>query len=391
MNHIREILEDIRSGKMVILVDDESRENEGDLILAADFVTPQTINFMAREARGLICLALTSEQIQRLGLPMMVQEDSNLSPNKTAFTVSIEASTGVSTGISAADRAHTIRVASSPASGPGDVIVPGHVFPIRARKGGVLKRAGHTEASVDLARLSGLNPAAVICEIMNEDGTMARMPDLREFALKHKIKIGTIEDLIEYRLQHETFVEEIQDAAFPTEYGSGFRMKLFRNQLDGREHLALYKGDLASSDVVPVRVHTENPLGDIFRSDLSNTRGLLELAIQKIDELGVGVVVFLRSEDMGLRLQKELEVYRSIESGAVDEAAYRSVFRTDQKEYGLGAQILRSLGLSRIILMSNNVQKRVGIKAYGLDIVDMIQLGAKPSSATPEVLRGLDA
>lgn len=391
MQNIREIIEDIRAGKMVILVDDEARENEGDLILAADFVTPQAINFMARDARGLICLALTGEQIQRLGLPMMVQEDSNLSPNKTAFTVSIEAATGVSTGISAADRAHTIRVASSPASGPKDVIVPGHIFPIRARQGGVLKRAGHTEASVDLAKLAGLTPAAVICEIMNEDGTMARMPDLKQFAQKHGIKMGTIEDLIEYRLQHETFVEEIEDAAFPTEFGSGFRMKLYRNILDGREHLALYKGDVSSEAGVPVRVHTENILSDTFNCEHSASRGSLEAAIRVIDQAGAGALVYLMQEDLESRLQKKLNVYRSMENGALDEVAYRNVFNSDQKEYGLGAQILRSLGVRKAVLVGHNVQKRVGLKAYGIEIVDTIQLNSAITSVPSELGGGLHA
>lgn len=374
MNNIREIIEDIRSGKMVILVDDEARENEGDLILAADFVTPQNINFMAREARGLICLAMTSNQIQKLGLPLMVHEDSNLSPHKTAFTVSIEASTGVSTGISAADRAHTIRVAANPTAKSSDVIVPGHIFPIRAREGGVLKRAGHTEASVDLARLAGLNPSAVICEIMNEDGSMARLENLREFAKKHSIKIGTIEDLIEYRIQNESFVEEVQDTRFDTNLGAGFRMKLFRNSLDNREHLVLYKGDLEGDTPVAVRVHTENVLGDVFLGQNHSSREFFESAVRIIDKLGRGVLVYLRQEDMDGRLEKRLAVYRALENGLEDVASSRSAFRSDQKEYGVGAQILRSLGLHKINLISNSPKKRVGLKGYGIEIVDTIPL-----------------
>ena len=353
MHNIAELIEDIRAGKMVILVDDENRENEGDLILAADFVTPQNINFMAREARGLICLALTGQQIQNLGLPLMVKDDLNLSPNKTAFTVSIEAATGVSTGISAADRSHTIRVAANPNATSKDITMPGHIFPIRAREGGVLKRAGHTEASVDLSRLAGLNQSAVICEIMNEDGTMARMPDLMEFSKKHDIKIGTIESLIEYRIENESFVEEIKDMDFPTEFGTGFRLKLFKNELNGNKHIVIYKGDIASGRPVHVRVHSENVLGDVFRSTDKPTGVLLERALRTIDEIGCGALVYLQQDDME----------KSILSQSMD-----------QKDYGVGAQILRALGLSKIVLLSNNPSRRVGIAGYGIEIVDSVQM-----------------
>lgn len=354
MHKVSELIEDIRSGKMVILVDDENRENEGDLILAADFVTPENINFMARDARGLICLALTGPQIQKLGLPLMVKEDSNHSPNQTAFTVSIEAASGVSTGISAADRSHTIRVASNPTAVASDITMPGHIFPIRARKGGVLKRAGHTEASIDLARLAGLNEAAVICEIMNEDGTMARMPDLYEFAKKHDIKVGTIESLIEYRIENESFVEEIQDSEFPTEFGTGFRTKIFENELNGRKHLVVYKGDLNNGSPVHVRMHSENVLGDVFRSLEKPTGVLLERAMRTINEIGCGALVYLQHEDL--------------------ENSISAAKDMDQKEYGVGAQILRSLGLRKIILLSNNPKKRVGLKGYGIEILDSVQM-----------------
>lgn len=374
MHSVSELIEDIRAGKMVILVDDENRENEGDLILAADFVTPQAINFMAREARGLICLALQKQQISALGLPLMVKDDANYSPNKTAFTVSIEAAEGVSTGISAADRSHTIRVAASPNAKASDIIMPGHVFPIRAREGGVLKRAGHTEASVDLAQLAGLNPSAVICEIMNQDGSMARLPDLLEFADEHDIKIGTIESLIEYRIENESFVDEIQDAEFPTEFGTGFRAKLFRNQLDGREHVVVYKGDLNTDEPVCVRVHTECVMGDVFRSQRSSGSRLIEQALRNIDDIGRGALVYLRQEDMENRLEKRFAVYRDMERGEIDEGVFRRAFGSDQKEYGVGAQILRSLGLRKIVLLSNSPNKRVGLKGYGIEIVDSLQM-----------------
>lgn len=378
MNSIKELIDDMRSGKMVILVDDESRENEGDLILPADFVTPQSINFMAREARGLICLALTNEQSRRLGLTLMVREDSNHSPNKTAFTVSIEAAAGVSTGISAADRAHTIRVASNPAAQPGDIIMPGHVFPIRAQEGGVLKRAGHTEASVDLARLAGFNPAAVICEIMNEDGSMARLPDLKVFAEKHEIKIGTIEDLIEYRLEHESLVEEVAEAPFKgfnvMPAGPTATVKLFRNKLDGSEHLAFVIGDIEKSKKpVLVRVHTENVLGDVFLCQTANTGHFLSGALSLIHNEGCGVLLYLRGETGSGQLLRKVEALRDTAKG-LDVPAKAWPFMSDKREYGTGAQILRALGLHQIRIITNNPGKRVGLKGYGIEIVDSVCL-----------------
>lgn len=378
MNTIKELIEDMRSGKMVILVDDESRENEGDLILPADFVTPQAVNFMAREARGLICLSLTGEQIQRLGLPLMVRDDSNLSPNKTAFTVSIEASTGVSTGISAADRAHTIRVAANPGAHAGDIIMPGHIFPIRAQEGGVLKRAGHTEASVDLARLSGFNPAAVICEIMNEDGSMARLPDLKIFAEKHDIKIGTIEDLIQYRLEHESLVEQVAEAPFKgfdfLETHLPAQVKLFKSKLDGTEHLAFVFGKVdKATGPVCVRVHTENILGDVFNCEMANSGRYLTSALSLIEKEGSGVLLYLRQENMGSRLLRKVEALRDTASGLGDDTM-NSAFHSDRREYGLGAQILRALGLHEIKLITNNPGKRVGLKGYGIEIVDSISI-----------------
>lgn len=354
MNSIPEIIEEIRAGRMVILVDDENRENEGDLMLAADFVTPQAINFMATEARGLICLSLSQKQIRQLGLPLMVKDDHNLSPNKTAFTVSIEAATGVSTGISAADRSHTIRVASNPLAGPSDVIMPGHVFPICAQEGGVLKRAGHTEASVDLSRLAGLNSAAVICEIMNPDGSMARVDELKVFAAKHNLKIGTIEDLIKYRLETESFVEEVMTVSLPTHFGQGFSARLFKNKLDGREHLAITKGDLTKTRPVYVRVQVENILGDVFGDLRSPTGNSLRASLELMNQVGCGVLLYLREDHLAAKI---------LADSAMDE-----------KDYGIGAQILRALGLKEIILISNHPARRVGLKGYGLEIVDVHSL-----------------
>lgn len=354
MNSIPEIIEDIRAGRMVILVDDENRENEGDLILAADFVTPQSVNFMATEARGLICLSMGREQIQQLGLSLMVKDDHNLSPNKTAFTASIEAATGVSTGISAADRAHTIRVATNPLAKPSDIIVPGHVFPICSQPGGVLKRAGHTEASVDLARLAGLNAASVICEIMNPDGTMARVPELKIFAAKHGLKIGTIEDLIKYRLQTESFVEEVKSIPLSSKFGSDLSAYLFRNKLTGREHLAIVKGPLTADEPVLVRVQVENVLGDVFGDTQNPSAEMLQQSLELISRSQRGVILYLRNENLS--------------------ACFNGDPHMDDRDYGVGAQILRSLGLKNIILISNHSAKRVGLKSYGIEIVDTVSL-----------------
>jgi 3,4-dihydroxy 2-butanone 4-phosphate synthase / GTP cyclohydrolase II len=361
MNTISEIIEDINSGKMVILVDDENRENEGDLILAADFVTPQAINFMATEARGLICLSLSSEQIRRLELPLMVRDDNNLSPNKTAFTVSIEAATGVTTGISAADRSHTIRVAASPVAKASDVIRPGHIFPICAQNGGVLKRAGHTEASVDLARLAGLNPAAVICEIMNPDGSMARVDELKQFAKKHRIKIGTIEDLIKYRLANESFVEEFSRTEFTSRFGQ-FEARVFKNKLSGREHLAIVKGKLSAGEPTLVRVHAENTMGDVFADTFNPTDTYLHSALELIEKSGRGVLIYLRDENLSQKLTTDSYM--------------------DEKDYGVGAQILHALGLKKIILISNSLTKRAGLKGFDLEVVDTVSLN---QNNAPEV------
>lgn len=359
---IEELIHDIRAGKMVLLVDDEDRENEGDLVLAADHVTPELINFMATEARGLICLALAPEQIERLQLPQMVRDENNFSPNKTAFTVSIEASFGVTTGISAADRAHTVRVAASPNAKPSDIHMPGHIFPIRARSGGVLKRAGHTEGSVDLAKMAGLNPAAVICEVMNADGTMARVPDLKKFAEKHKIKIGTIVDLIEYRLSRENLVEEVFNSELPLQFPK-FKARVFRSRVDGVEHLVLQKGaEIPKDKPVMVRIQVENPIRDMF-SSLSGEASSLRSALAKMEFEENALIVILRGETQS-SFSRELKFMLG-QSGPGE---------MDSRNYGIGAQVLRAVGAHRIRLLTNTVEKRVGLKAFDLEIVETISL-----------------
>ncbi|MGE0631987.1 MAG: 3,4-dihydroxy-2-butanone-4-phosphate synthase [Pseudobdellovibrionaceae bacterium] len=365
-NTIPELIEDIRAGKMVLLVDDEDRENEGDLVCAADHITPEVVNFMAMEARGLICLSLGSEQIDKLGLPLMVRDELNYSPNKTAFTVSIEASFGVTTGISAADRAHTIRVASSPIAKPSDIHTPGHVFPIRAQSGGVLKRAGHTEGSVDLARLAGHTSAAVICEVMNADGTMARVPDLKTFAQKHKIKIGTIVDLIEHRLQNETLVEEVLSAEFPEQFSTDFKLRVFRSRVDSVEHIVLQKGEISKDSPILVRVHSENATRDLI-SSLQFGSTPVQQAMKMIAGEESGVVLILRDSSKPGALAQEFKM--ALQSP--DEAP---MLRMDRRDYGIGAQILRSMGIQLIRLISNRPEKRIGLKAFGLEIVEVVPL-----------------
>lgn len=363
-NSTEELIEEIRNGRMVVLVDDEDRENEGDLVLAADHVTPQAINFMAREARGLICLALSPQQIERLQLPLMVREDMNYTPNKTAFTVSIEAASGVSTGISAADRAHTIRVASNSSAKPSDIHTPGHIFPIRAQQGGVLKRAGHTEGSVDLARLAGLSSAAVICEVMNEDGSMARVGDLREFARTHGLKMGTIVDLIEYRLQHETLVEEVLDEALPERFGDDVRLRIFRSKLDGVEHIVLQKGVIDRDRPVLTRVHVDHFTRDLFQS-LQKEDSTLLRSWSAIQSEGAGLMVLLRGNNRP-QISAELKAL----FGAPDDGS--RLFEMDERDYGIGAQVLRAIGARQIRLLSNRPERRVGLKAFDIEIVEIV-------------------
>lgn len=358
---IEELVADLKLGKMVILVDDEDRENEGDLVLAADFVTAPLINFMATEAKGLICLSLSSQQIDRLGLPLMIRDESNRAPNKTAFTVSIEAASGVSTGISAADRAHTIFVASRPGAKPTDVHMPGHIFPIRSQAGGVLRRAGHTEGSVDLMKLAGLNPAAVICEVMNPDGSMARVPDLFNFAKKHQLKIGTIVDLIEYRLSREVLVEEVLHRELPPEY-FGFTAKVFRSTVDGVEHLVLQKGQVSIDSPTLVRIQVESQTREIF-SQVKQGSTFMNRALSFLSKEKHGLFMLIRGTKSPGQDSLVADVNHFIDGK--DPIM-------DQRDYGIGAQILRHLGVHQIRLMTSRFDKKIGIKAFGLEIVEIV-------------------
>lgn len=366
-NTIPEIIEDVRNGKMVILVDDEDRENEGDLILAAEFATPQNINFMVKEARGLVCLCLTAQQVDRLQLPLMVRDDLNFAPNKTAFMVSIEASEGISTGISAADRALTCRVAANPHAKPADIHMPGHIFPIRAQQGGVLKRAGHTEASVDLARLAGLNPAAVICEVMNDDGTMARVGDLRAFAKKHNIKIGTIVDLIAYRLANETLVEELASIPLPASFGENMQARVFRSTVDGLEHLVIQKGEIKKDHPTLVRVHVDNFTRDFLAVVQRGASSVLE-SVKALQAEESGAFVLLRGNNRTAGLVQELNVLIGMED------VRPSTPLMDERDYGIGAQILRELGANKIRLLTNKPEKKVGLKAFDIEIVEIVAM-----------------
>jgi 3,4-dihydroxy 2-butanone 4-phosphate synthase/GTP cyclohydrolase II len=370
---------------MVILVDDEDRENEGDLAIAAEKVTPEAINFMARFGRGLVCLTLTEERADQLELPLMVRE--NTSPFGTAFTVSIEARGKVTTGISAADRAATIRTAVDPATRPQDLLRPGHVFPLRAKRGGVLKRAGQTEGSVDLARLAGLAPAGVICEIMNEDGTMARVPDLLPFAARHGLPILTVADLIRYRLSHETIVRKVASPKLPSKWGE-LRVHAYRSDATGEEHLALTLGDVASGEPVLVRVHSQCLTGDIFGSERCDCGLQLELALARIRDEGRGVLLYLLQEGRGIGLLNKLAAYELQDAGHdTVEANERLGFPADARDFGVGAQILVNLGVTKLRLLTNNPKKRAGLEGYGLEIVEQVPLEMRPNDKNLEYLR----
>ncbi|HEV8630286.1 MAG TPA: bifunctional 3,4-dihydroxy-2-butanone-4-phosphate synthase/GTP cyclohydrolase II [Thermoanaerobaculia bacterium] len=382
---VEDALEQLRQGRFVIIVDDEERENEGDLALAAEKVTPQAINFMATHGRGLICLALTEQRCDELRLPPMVER--NTSTYGTAFTVSIEARGKVTTGISAADRAATIRTAIDPRTRPDDLVRPGHVFPLRARRGGVLRRGGQTEASVDLATLAGLQPAGVICEIMNEDGSMARVPDLTRFAAHHGLLMVTVSDLIRYRLRHETLIERVAAPLIPTPWGD-LRVHAYRSETTGEEHLALVRGTIRPDEATLVRVHSQCLTGDLFGSERCDCGLQLHLALDRIQQEGRGVLLYLLQEGRGIGLLNKLRAYELQEQGHdTVEANERLGFLPDAREYGIGAQILRDVGVRRLRLMTNNPRKQIALAAYGLEVVERVPLEVPPTASSRDYLR----
>ncbi len=374
---IPEVIEDIRNGKLIIVVDDEGRENEGDLLMAAEKVTPEAVNFMVRHARGLVCAPMTGERLDELKIPMMVNE--NTSAHCTAFTVSVEAKHNVTTGISAHDRAHTVKVLVDPASKPGDIVHPGHIFPLRARDGGVLVRAGHTEAAVDMARLAGLYPAGVICEIMNEDGSMARLGELENFATAHNLKIASIADLIAYRRRHEKLVRKVTETKLPTKFGD-FKAVAYKSETDADQHVALVLGDVAVCKPALVRVHSECLTGDVFGSLRCDCGEQLEAALKMIAGEGCGVLLYMRQEGRGIGIHNKLCAYALQDQGMdTVEANIHLGFDADLRDYGIGAQILVDLGLSEIRLLTNNPKKVVGLEGYGLKVVETVPVIIPPN------------
>ena len=382
---IEEILEDVKAGKIVIVCDDEDRENEGDLTMAAELVTPEDINFMATHGRGLVCLPMAEEILDRLEIPQMATHNS--SRMGTAFTVSIEAKDGVSTGISAADRAHTCRVAVDDATGPEDLVMPGHIFPLRARPGGVLQRAGQTEAAVDLARLAGLKPAGVICEIMKEDGTMARVPDLEKFSAEHHIKMVTVAQIINYRRTYETQVKCAVETRLPTSFGE-FRLRAYENEIDDLTHLALLIGEPEGRDDVLVRVHSACLTGDALHSLRCDCGGQLQAAMERVASEGEGVIVYMQQEGRGIGLLNKMKAYHLQDEGLdTVEANQRLGLAPDLRDYGIGAQILKELGLTRIRLLTNNLTKVVGLRGFGLEISERVSIEIEPNGHNERYLK----
>jgi 3,4-dihydroxy 2-butanone 4-phosphate synthase/GTP cyclohydrolase II len=376
---VEEAIEEFRAGRFLVVVDDEDRENEGDLILPAEVVTPDAINFMAKHGRGLICMPMTEERLDELKIPLMVPPADNTSAHGTPFTISVEARRGVSTGISAYDRAHTVRVLIDPRTRPDDIVMPGHMFPLRARPGGVLVRAGHTEATIDLCRLAGRYPAGVLCEIMKADGTMARLPDLRVFARRHGLKIMAIKDLIAYRLERERLVERVSEARLPTRFGE-FRVIGYRARFDPDEHIALVMGDISDGRPVLTRMHSQCVTGDVFGSLRCDCGGQMEIALQRIADEGRGLFLYMRQEGRGIGLHNKLRAYTLQDQGMDTVEANEALgFPPDRRDYGIGMQILVDLGVKKLRLMTNNPSKRAGLEGYGLEVVERVPIEVDPN------------